>query len=174
MMLGKTGGRRRRLQRLPWLDGINGHEFKQILGDGKGQGSLSRGSKRVRHDLETEQQSFRQEPRKCLLTLYQENKAITCSSQYRVGGGLVAKLCLTPATPWTMAHEAPLFMGFPRQEYQSILGLPFPSAQYSVSRTLVLKLEMQWVRRHPGTSFAGFTGEEKKWGVKCPNSVLER
>ena len=39
-----------------WLDGINGHEFKQILGDGKGQGSLSRGSKRVRHDLETEQQ----------------------------------------------------------------------------------------------------------------------
>ena len=28
------------------------------------------------------------------------------------------------ATPWTVAHQAPLFMGFPRQEYQS--GLPFP------------------------------------------------
>ena len=28
-------------------------------------------------------------------------------------------------TPWTMAHQAPLFMGFPRQEYCS--GLPFPS-----------------------------------------------
>ena len=27
-------------------------------------------------------------------------------------------------TPWTVAHQAPLFMGFPRQEYQS--GLPFP------------------------------------------------
>ena len=30
------------------------------------------------------------------------------------------------ATPWTVAHQAPLFMGFPRQEYWS--GLPFPSA----------------------------------------------
>ena len=27
-------------------------------------------------------------------------------------------------TPWTVAHQAPLYMGFPRQEYQS--GLPFP------------------------------------------------
>ena len=37
---------------------------------------------------------------------------------------LVAKLCLTLATPWTVAHQAPLSMGFPRQEYWS--GLPFP------------------------------------------------
>ena len=29
------------------------------------------------------------------------------------------------ATPWTPAHQAPLSMGFSRQEYQS--GLPFPS-----------------------------------------------
>ena len=29
------------------------------------------------------------------------------------------------ATPWTVAHQAPLSVGFPRQEYQS--GLPFPS-----------------------------------------------
>ena len=28
------------------------------------------------------------------------------------------------ATPWTVAHQAPLSMGFPRQEYWS--GLPFP------------------------------------------------
>ena len=27
--------------------------------------------------------------------------------------------------PWTVAHQAPLFMGFSRQEYWS--GLPFPS-----------------------------------------------
>ena len=27
-------------------------------------------------------------------------------------------------TPWTVAHQAPLFMGFSRQEYWS--GLPFP------------------------------------------------
>ena len=29
------------------------------------------------------------------------------------------------ATPWTVALQAPLYMGFPRQEYWS--GLPFPS-----------------------------------------------
>ena len=29
------------------------------------------------------------------------------------------------ATPWTIAHQAPLSMGFPRQEYWS--GLSFPS-----------------------------------------------
>ena len=28
-------------------------------------------------------------------------------------------------TPWTVAYQAPLFMGFSRQEYWS--GLPFPS-----------------------------------------------
>ena len=29
-------------------------------------------------------------------------------------------------TPWTVAHQAPLSMGFLRQEYWS--GLPFPSS----------------------------------------------
>ena len=28
-------------------------------------------------------------------------------------------------TPWTVAHQAPLSMGFPRQEYWN--GFPFPS-----------------------------------------------
>ena len=40
------------------------------------------------------------------------------------GGGLVAKSCLPLMTPWTKACQAPLSMGFPRQEYWS--GLPFP------------------------------------------------
>ena len=39
-------------------------------------------------------------------------------------GGLVAKLCMTLATPWTVARQAPLFVGFSRQEYWS--GLPCP------------------------------------------------
>ena len=30
------------------------------------------------------------------------------------------------ATPWTVAHQAPLPMGFPRQEYWSGLPFPFP------------------------------------------------
>ena len=41
------------------------------------------------------------------------------------GGGLVTKSCLTLETLWTVAHQAPLSMGFPRQEYWS--ELPFPS-----------------------------------------------
>ena len=41
------------------------------------------------------------------------------------GGGLVAKLCLTLVTPWTVACQAPLSVGFSRQEYWS--GLSFLS-----------------------------------------------
>ena len=40
-------------------------------------------------------------------------------------GDLVTKLCLTLSTPWTVAHEVPLSMGFLRQESWS--GLPFLS-----------------------------------------------
>ena len=39
--------------------------------------------------------------------------------------GLVAKSCLTLATPWTVAWQTSLSIGFSRQEYWS--GLPFPS-----------------------------------------------
>ena len=44
------------------------------------------------------------------------------------GSGLVTKLCQILATPWTVAHQAPLCMGFSRPEYQR--GLPFPSPVY--------------------------------------------
>ena len=40
---------------------------------------------------------------------------------------LVAQSCPTLATPWTVAHQAPLSTGFPRQEYWS--GLLFLSPQ---------------------------------------------
>ena len=40
-------------------------------------------------------------------------------------GALVARSCLTLVTTWTVAHQAPLSMGFSRQEYWS--GLPVPS-----------------------------------------------
>ena len=41
------------------------------------------------------------------------------------GEGEVAQSCPTLCDLWTVAHQAPLFMGFSRQEYWS--GLPFPS-----------------------------------------------
>ena len=40
---------------------------------------------------------------------------------------LVSKSCLTLVTPWTIAHQAPLSMGFARRDYWS--GLPFPSQE---------------------------------------------
>ena len=57
----------------------------------------------------------------------------TCSVKQRVFWtavcclfvGLVTKLCPTLVTPWTVACQAPLPMGFSRQEYWS--GLPFLS-----------------------------------------------
>ena len=42
-----------------------------------------------------------------------------------VGHGLVAESCLTLVTPWIVTCQAPLSMGFCRQEYWS--GLPFLS-----------------------------------------------
>ena len=41
------------------------------------------------------------------------------------GGGLVAKSSLTLATSWAVASQAPLSLGFYREEYWS--GLSFPS-----------------------------------------------
>ena len=52
---------------------------------------------------------------------------MTVSKGIDGGGGLVAKSFQTLATTWTGAHEAPLCVGFPRQEY--CCGLPFPSPQ---------------------------------------------
>ena len=54
------------------------------------------------------------------------NTENTANIVYNHGsGGLVAKSYLTLETPWTTACQAPLSMGFSRQEYWS--GLPFPS-----------------------------------------------
>ena len=39
--------------------------------------------------------------------------------------GKLLQLCLLFVTPWTIGHQAPLSMGFSRQEYWS--GLPCPS-----------------------------------------------
>ena len=59
----------------------------------------------------------------CRASNYRELAKLQCG-----GGGLVAKSCPALVTPWTTAREAPLSMGFSRQEYWS--GLPFPSPGY--------------------------------------------
>ena len=52
------------------------------------------------------------------------------AGEFQIGGGgcgLVAKSCLTLATPWTVAFQVPLSMGFYRQECWG--GLSFPSPE---------------------------------------------
>ena len=44
--------------------------------------------------------------------------------KFEIPAGLVTKSCPTLATPWTVDCQAPLSLGFSRQEYY---GLPFPS-----------------------------------------------
>ena len=55
------------------------------------------------------------------------------------GGGLVSKSRLTLAIPWTMAHQAPLSMGFSTQEYWSSLPFPFPIKMGSSGNSLVVQ-----------------------------------
>ena len=83
-------------------------------------------------------------------------------------GGLVAQSCLTLATPWTIAHWAPLSMGFPRQEYWS--GLPFssPSQATALGQTSnptsreVSKSPCPLVYPRPWASLPGWEGPQRR------------
>ena len=59
-------------------------------------------------------------------------------SQTRIGGdgGLITKSCSTLMTPWTVALQDPLSMGFLRQEFWSGLPFPSPGEQTQVSCTV--------------------------------------
>ena len=46
----------------------------------------------------------------------------------------VAQSCLTLRTPWTVAYQAPLSMGFSRREYWSGLPLPSPIERLGVHK----------------------------------------
>ena len=45
---------------------------------------------------------------------------------FNFNGGVVSKASLTLVTPWTVANQAPLSVGFSRQKYWSGLPFPFP------------------------------------------------
>ena len=47
------------------------------------------------------------------------------------GGGLAAQLCVALMKPWTVAHQASLSLGFPRQEYWNVLPFPSPGDLFS-------------------------------------------
>ena len=54
-------------------------------------------------------------------TILEDDEFISTANS---GGSLATKSYPT-ATPWTITHQAPLSLGFPRKDYWS--GLPFPS-----------------------------------------------
>ena len=61
-----------------------------------------------------------------LIKLFKKPKVTNISFTFvYICGGLVTKSCPTLVTSWTVACQAPLSMGFSRQEYWS--GLPFPA-----------------------------------------------
>ena len=48
------------------------------------------------------------------------------------------------ATPWTVAHQNTLSMGFSRQEYWT--GLPFPSGKHKGNNSWHAAVSMSWMR----------------------------
>ena len=76
------------------------------------------------------------------------------------------RLC---ATPWTAAHQAPLSLGFSRQEHWS--GLPFPSPMHE-SESEVAQLRSTLLDPMdcslPGSSIHGdFPGKSTGVGCHC-------
>ena len=75
------------------------------------------------------------------------------------------------ATPWTIAHQAPLSMGFFRQEYWSGLPFPTPGDVPHQGSNLGL-LYCRWILyclKHQGSPLAPFT--VKFYGKQCAFST---
>ena len=50
-------------------------------------------------------------------------------------------------TPWTVAHQAPLSMGFSRQEYWSGLPFPSPASNVNVLNSLIKRhIVAKWIK----------------------------
>ena len=77
------------------------------------------------------------------------------------------QLCVTS---WTAAHQAPLSLGFSRQEYWS--GLPFPSPMHAcmLSRFSRVRLcAILWTEAHEASLSTGFSKQEYWSGLPCPS-----
>ena len=67
---------------------------------------------------------------------------------------MVAQLCLTLATPWTVARQAPLSMGVSRQEHWSGLPLPCPGdlpPTQGLNPGLLQYTKILYLRSHQGS-----------------------
>ena len=109
-------------------------------------------------------------------------------------GGVVAQSWPTLATPWTIAHQAPLSMGFSRQEYWS--GLPFPSPEdlpepgteprspASQEDSLLTELKQQYIGLKNKSKFKGQSSQvtqmnpviKRQWALpppRCKTNILK-
>ena len=69
------------------------------------------------------------------------------------------------ATPWTAAHQAPLSLGFSRQEYWSGLPFPSPTRESEVAQSC-LTLSDPMDCSPPGSSIHGiFQARILEWGA---------
>ena len=134
---------------------LNGHEFEQTLGDSGGWRSLAFCSPWGQKGLDVTQQlnnnnvvtyvfvskfrtatahiAHKPNPSIKPLIVLTFVQGLVLFKAFLILNMLAASLSLFSCsvvsisfeTPWTVAHQAPLSMQFPRQEYWS--GLPFPS-----------------------------------------------
>ena len=72
----------------------------------------------------------------------------------------VAQSCPTLSNPWTAAYQAPLSMGFSRQEYWSGVAIAFSSSSLTAFQINIL--------------FAGSFGILAFWLVACSVTVENR
>ena len=88
--------------------------------------SSSRGSFRPRDQTQSLASPFTTTPcRKPLIIYSKRPNALLLNLSYEFQSHSLSLLVSSTVTQWTVAYQAPLFMGFSRQENWS--GLPFPS-----------------------------------------------
>ena len=76
------------------------------------------------------------------------------------------------ATPQTTAHQAPLSLGFSRQEHWSVLPLPSPvreSEKWKWSCSVMSDLATPWTAAYQAPPSMGFSRQEYWSGVPLPS-----
>ena len=71
--------------------------------------------------------------------------------------------------PWTAAYQAPLSMGFSRQEYWSGVSLPSPKAEYrqNIGSQLISSKRMHFREVQRKTEYFGNqVSSVREWGLK--------